>query len=624
METAAVSTAAKLREVALGPYEILIDKRHADGAYLMRPAEALRPYHRCVTQPLRSWAEATPERTFLAKRGADGQWRRLSYRQALDAVRRISQALLDRKDLSPERPVMVISGNDIEHALIGLAAMHVGLPYVPVSPSYALLSGDYQKLRHTVKLTTPGLVFANDARRFSKAIQAAFPGDTEVVATEGEVTHQPTTPFAALLEAQPTSAVDTAFAAITGDTIAKFLFTSGSTKLPKAVINTHGMLCANLQQYIQCYPFLAERPPVLVDWLPWHHTAGGNLNLNVALFRGGTFYIDDGKPVAELFGETIRNLREISPHTYCTVPKGLEELARAMRTDRQLRDSFFAELKSIFPGGAGLSESVRAELNQASVDAYGERVLLNSGLGMTETAPFAMTAHVTDWQVGELGIPAPGMEVKLAPVAGKLEVRYRGPNVTPGYWRDPEQTRRAFDDEGFFCSGDAARFIEPAHPERGLTFDGRLAEDFKLATGTFVSVGELRARLLAAGAPLIQDAVIAGQDRDEVTALIFLHLPSCREFVPQTPNPVTLADAAGSPEVRRHIQKALDAVASRSTGSSSRIARALLVVDAPSFDLGEVTDKGTINQRMVLNVRAQLVEQLYSMPVPPQILIAAS
>jgi len=605
--------------IALGPYDAVVERR-ADGAVLLRSTDPLGAYPTRYTEWLVRWAAERPDACFIAKRDTHGAWRRLRYGEALPKVRALGQALLER-GLGPERPLMILSGNDIEHALLALAAMHVGIPSVAMSPAYSLLSPDGERIRHAVQLLTPGLVFASDAAPFARAIEAAVPADVELVFTTGAIDGRRATPLAALLRTKPTEAVDRAHDSVGPDTIAKFLFTSGSTKLPKAVVNTHRMMCCNQVMYTQCYPFLSEEPPVLVDWLPWHHTAGGNADFGLVLCHGGTLYIDDGKPTPDGMAETIRTLREVGPTVYYTVPKGLEALAHEMKRDTALRDRFFSRLRLIFPAGAALPGPLKQTIEELALAACGRRIPMTMGLGMTETAPFAISAHLPDWQAGVIGLPAPGVEVKLAPCGDKLEVRYRGPSITPGYWRQPELAQEAFDDEGFFRSGDAACFIEEAAPARGLRFDGRITEDFKLISGTWVNVGALRGAVINAGAPYIHDAVITGHDRDTLGMLVFL-LPAASALSSRLQAGASLADIAGDPEVRAWAQALLDRLAAQATGSSHRIERAILLAEPASMERGEVTDKGSINQRAVLKARAALVERLYAAEPGPALLVA--
>jgi len=581
-----------------------------DGTTLVTSAEPLGAYPRRLTDRLLHWAERTPGRTLAARRDAAGGWRHLSYAQAVDGARRIAQALLDM-GLSVERPLAILSDNDLEHLLLGLGAMFAGVPYAPISPAYSTLSQDHGKLRHILGLLTPGLVFASNAAAFGRAIEAAVPGDVRLVLTAGAIAGRKALAFDELLAAPAGPAVDAAHAAVGPETIAKFLFTSGSTQLPKGVINTQRMLCANQQQLLQCFPGLADAPPVLVDWLPWNHTFGGNHNVGLVIYNGGTLYIDEGKPTPQAIGATLRNLREISPTVYYNVPKGFEEIANAMEGDATLREAFFRRVEMCFFAGAGLAQPVWDKLDRLAERSCGRRVRMVTGLGMTETSPFALCANGEDVKAGDVGLPAPAMELKLVPAGGKTELRYRGPNVTPGFWRAPGQTAEAFDDEGFYCSGDAVRPIDPARPGRGFAFDGRIAEDFKLSTGTFVSVGPLRARVIAAGDPCVQDVVVAGANRDELGLLIFPRLDACRALA-ALPAQAPAADVCSAPAVRAFFQTLVDAQWAAGSGSATRVARALVLAEPASIDRGEVTDKGSINQRAVLAHRAALVDRLYA------------
>jgi feruloyl-CoA synthase len=554
----------------------------------------------------------------LAKRvknadGSLGDWRHISYAEAWQSARSIAQALINRR-LSTERPVVIMSENDLEHALLSLGCLVAGVPYCAASPAYSTISQDFEKLRHILTTLTPGLVFAADAKRYGKAIEAAVGQDIEVVLHSGEIAGRATTTFASLLATPATPAVDAAMQATGPYTIAKFLFTSGSTKLPKAVINTQRMWCANQQQMAQSMPVLAETPPILVDWLPWNHTFGGNHNFGMVMYHGGTLFIDEGKPTTALMGETLRNLREIAPTVYFNVPTGFEAIATAMKTDDALRKTLLSRVQMFFYAGAALAQPIWDSLHESQEREVGERIVMGTGLGMTESGPFAIFVTSPFVKAGDLGVPTPGMELKLVPNSDKVEVRYKGPNITPGYWRAPQETEEAFDEEGFFCTGDAVKWIDENDVHQGLKFDGRIAEDFKLATGTFVSVGPLRGKIIAAGAPYVQDAVITGLNMHEVGAMIF---PTAAvRGLSGLGAEASMAEVLASVPVLAHFQNVLNGLAKTATGSASRVARMVLLSEPPSIDKGEVTDKGSINQRAVLKHRDTLVQALHAGTAP--------
>ena len=615
----AAPSSARYRDASVGGCVDATVQTRADGSQIIRSTEALRCYPDRLTDSLLQWAQAAPERTFVARRDKAGEWRRISYGQMLQRVQAVAQVLVDLR-LSVERPVAILSDNDIEYLTLALAAMWAGVPYVPVSSAYSLISQDYGKLRHILGTVTPGLVFASGPA-YARAIAAVVPADVTLVLTDGLgeaaaiglLAGRDVRAFDSLLFARPGLALAAANAAIGADTIAKFLFTSGSTKAPKGVINTHRMLCANQQQLRQCMGFLADEPPVLVDWLPWNHTFGGNHNIGLVLYNGGTLYIDDGKPTPKGIAQTLRNLREISPTIYFNVPRGLEEIAFAMDSDTLLRDTLFKRCKAIMFAGAGLSQPVWDKLEAHAEAAVGERVRIITGLGMTETAPACTFAVGTQVRSGWIGLPVPGVEVKLvkdASTGDKAEIRFRGPNVMPGYWRAADQTRDAFDDEGFYRTGDAAKWVDAAQPALGLMFDGRTAEDFKLSTGTFVSVGPLRAKITMAGDPCVQDAVITGLNQGDVGALIFPRPDECRKLAGLAEN-TPLPEVLHHPVVRAFFQTLADQLWRGATGSASRVARLHVLAEPPAIDAGEITDKGSINQRAVLTHRAALVEALY-------------
>ncbi|WP_425256575.1 feruloyl-CoA synthase [Rubrivivax sp. RP6-9] len=600
----------RYRPVRVGGCTEAVAERRPDGTLLLRSTEPLGAYPARLMDKLQEHAAATPDRVLAAQRGPDGAWITVTYAQMLQRARRLGQALAQR-GLSAERPIAILSDNDLDHLTLAFAAQWVGVPYAPVSAAYSLLSQDFAKLRHILGTLTPGLVFASHGAPFARAIAACVPADVEVVLAEGTLEGRATTRFAPLLDTEPGAAEAAAHAATGPDTIAKFLFTSGSTKQPKGVVNTQRMLCSNLQMIRQCFAFLQDEPPVLVDWLPWNHTFGGNHNVGIALYNGGSLYIDGGKPTPKGIAATLQNLREIAPTIYFNVPKGFEEIARAMDHDPALRRNLFSRVRAFMYAGAGLSQAVWDHLDRHAVAETGERICMFTGLGMTETAPSCTFAVGTQVKSGHIGLPAPGVDVKLVPADGKLEVRFRGPNVMPGYWRAPAETAAALDAEGFYCTGDAVTLLDAAHPERGLAFDGRIAEDFKLSTGTFVSVGPLRAKVILAGDPLVQDVVVAGINRDDLGLLVFPRLDDARRRF-GLPAEMDAATVLAQPAVRAFFQDLLDRLWAAGTGSANRPARALLLAEPPHIDRGEVTDKGSINQRAVLLHRADLVERLYA------------
>src|SRR5437870_11516405 len=608
----AASSGAPLRPISFGDPAVSIDHRD-DGTIYLRPKIALGEYPLRLTDRLHHWAKAEPNRIFMAERAAGGLWRQISYAQLLATSRHIASALLAR-GLSADKPVVILSGNSVDHALIAFGALYAGIPFCPVSPAYWLVSRDYGKLGYLMKLLTPGLVFADDATKFADALTANVSFGTEIAASRGAVPGRDVTTLADLMATPLHPRLDAVHEAIGPDTIAKFLCTSGSTGNPKAVINTHRMICANQVMLRETLAFLKDEPPVIVDWLPWNHTFGGNHNIGLTLYNGGSMYLDTGKPMPGGIEETVRNLREISPTVYFNVPKGYESLLPYLRDDKALRAKFFHRLHAMFFAGAALSPYVWNSLDELAVQETGFRVPVLTGLGATETAPFFMSVKPATSRSGHVGLPVSGNEAKLVPYHGKLEVRAKGPNVTPGYWRQPELSAAAFDDEGFYKLGDAIKPVDPEDFSAGFDFDGRIAEDFKLASGTWLSVGPLRARLIAACAPLFRDVVIAGINHDEVSALVILDLDGCRLVNPGLPADDLVAAASDS-LIREAFRERLTKFLAASTGSSTRITRAILIDSPLSIDRGEVTDKGSINQRAVLDHRSRLIEELYS-PTP--------
>jgi feruloyl-CoA synthase len=581
------------------------------GGFVLRSPVPLEPHARCVGEMLERWAREAPDRAFLAERAApesaatqsaatQSAWRTVTYAEALHSTRALAQALLDR-GLDGTRPLMVLSGNGIDHALLSLAAMHVGVPVAPVSTAYSLVAREPAKLRALADILRPGAIYAEDGGSFARAIEA-LALDVPCLVSRGA--------GACLDEAlrtAPTRAVDDAFARIGPDTVAKILFTSGSTGAPKGIVNTQRMLCSNQQAIAQTWTFLRERPPVVVDWLPWSHTFGGNHNFFLVLRHGGTLYVDAGKPALGLFDATVRNLKDVSPTLYFNVPRGFDMLATALETDGALAERFFADLDLLFYAAAALPQSTWTRLEEASRRVRGARrgrgrgrgrdgetVTMVSAWGATETAPLVTQVHFPIDRAGVIGLPAPGSELAFVPSGRKLEMRVRGPCVSPGAWRPGGGIEPiARDERGFYPTGDAGRLEDDAAPERGVVFDGRIAENFKLASGTWVHVGELRIAAVAACAPLVADAVVAGHDRDEVGLLVF-------------PGAGAVAGA-----LREELRARLAAFNASRPGTSTRVARALVMTEPPSIDAGEITDKGYINQRAVLDRRAELVERLY-------------
>ena len=610
----------RLRPVKLGPADVTVERR-SDGAVLMRSRNSLPPYPRMLTDRLVHWARAAPDRVFLAQREASGAWRTMNYAETYAAVRAIAAALIER-GLDADRPVAILSGNDIEHALLGLAAMHVGIPYAPISVPYSLLSQDFGKLKAIIETLTPGLVFAANGAAFARAIAVALPHGVEVVVTSSPPPERATTPFTQLMKAPSAADVEAAHARVKPDWPAKILFTSGSTGRPKGVENTHRMLCANQAMIRAALAFLADERPVIVDWLPWNHTFGSNHNFGLVLDNGGSLYIDEGRPLPGAIEATVRNLRDIAPTIYFNVPKGFEMLLPYLAADKALRKTFFSRLKVMFYAGAALAQHVLDAYEALAVRTTGERILFMSSLGSTETAPAALSCNWDCQRAGNVGLPLPGVELKLVPCEGKLEARLKGENIMPGYWRAPALTAEAFDDERFYKIGDALKFADLNDPAKGMLFDGRLAEDFKLATGSWVSVGPLRAAFIAHFAPLVRDVVLAGADRDEIAALIFPDLDACRKIGAGLPANAPAQLLLAERNVLEAFGRLIDTFAGASTGTSSRVTRGVLLAEPPSLDIGEMTDKGSINQRAVLTHRAAIVEELYAAPPPPHVIVA--
>ena len=580
------------------------------GGFILRSPAKLERYAANICSHLIDWAAQEPARVFLAQRCSTGDWRGVTYGDALLSVRALSQSLLDR-NVTADRPVMILSDNSIENGLLQLAGMFAGLPVSPVSPAYSLLSRDFGKLKFVFDLLKPRLVFAADGERFNDALSALDLDGVSVVVKQGVPVGIGATPIDELLTTKPTSAVDTAFSHVGPQTIAKILFTSGSTGMPKGVINTHRMMSSNQQAIAQIWPFVTRRPPQLVDWLPWNHTFGGNHNFNMILRNGGTLYIDAGKPAPGMFETSVDNLREIAPTAYFNVPRGFQMLAPYLEQDAAFRDHFFSNLDTIFYAAAALPQDVWARFEKLSMAALGKKIAMTSAWGLTESAPLATSVHFPIGRAGVIGLPVPGTELKMLPSAGKLELRLRGPNITPGYFRRDDLTREAFDEDGFYRTGDAGKFADPDEPAKGILFDGRVAEDFKLLTGSWVSTGMVRVGAISACTAVIQDAVVAGHDRDDIGLLIVPNIPGMAKVAGLGPD-ATLVDLLGHDKVRQTLHDDLAAYNSSNPASSTRIARVLVLREALDIDAGEITDKGYVNQRAVLERRQNLVVQLYS------------
>jgi feruloyl-CoA synthase len=598
-------------------------ERQADGSIVIRSAQELGHVPASLGVLLEQWATADPKRVFLAERDGTDGWRRITYGETARAARAIGQSLLDC-GLRSDRPLLILAENGIDHALMVLGALHVGVPVVPVSTAYARLSQDFGKLRHIFRLSAPGMIYVDEADRYAAALQAIGATTTQIAASRGALPGGVRLlPFAALAASRPGPAVGAAFAKVGPDTVAKILFTSGSTGEPKGVINTQGMLCANQESIASGWPFLSRRPPVIVDWLPWNHTFGANHNFNMMLRHGGTLYIDEGKPVPALIGRTVANLREVSPTVYFNVPRGYAALLDHLEKDTALRDSFFADLDMLFYAAAALPQGLWDRLEKLGLQVRGHKVPFVSSWGLTETSPLVTMVHYPIDRPGNIGVPAPGNTVRLVPEGDKLEIRVKGPSVTPGYFKSPELTAKAFDEQGWLRTGDAVRFADPADPAQGLLFDGRTAENFKLSSGTWVNVGMLRTAVITAGAPVIEDAVITGHDRDEIGLLIFPSLAGLRGLCPDAEPNTGLAAMVARAAVREALLAGLARYNAQAQGSSTRIARCLLLVEPPGIDANEITDKGYINQRAVLTRRAALVERLHSDPPAPEVIVIA-
>lgn len=577
----------------------------AGGGFLLESEQPLEDYAAHMGQLLQQQARRQPEALFLAERTGASAWREITYGQAWTAARNIAQALIDR-GLGQSRPLLILSGNSIDHALMMLGGFIAGVPVAPVSVAYSLMSGDFAKVHHIYNLVRPQLIFAERGAMFAKVLASLPRGEAEIVTSDAAPEGIAATPFSELLQTRATDAVDDRFNAVQPDWVAKYLFTSGSTGLPKGVINTHRMMASNQQAIAQIWPFLREARPVLLDWLPWNHTFGGNHNFNMVLRQGGRLYIDDGKPAPGMVEKTIANLREVSPTIYFNVPAGYAMLIPHLEKDEDLCRRFFKDLKMIFYAGAALPPDLWARLEALSIKTLGRRVTMTSSWGSTETAPLATAAHFPIERAGVIGVPVPGVQLKFVPNGAKFEIRVRGPNVTPGYLGDPEQTKTAFDEDGFYCIGDACKLADPDDPGKGIVFDGRIAEDFKLTTGTWVHVGGVRVAAIAACSPLLQDAVVTGHDAAYIGLLAW---------------PSAAAKEMPADELARQIAAKLAAHNAAQGGSSLKVRRVVLLSEPPSIDANEITDKGYINQRATLERRHADVKRLYAEPAGEGVIV---
>jgi feruloyl-CoA synthase len=583
----------------------IVAERRADGSIWLKSMTLLQPGARCVGDWLEHWARQAPDRIFLGERSSvDAAWTTVTYSDALRQVRSAGAWIL-AQGMSVERPLVILSDNSIEHALFALGAMHVGVPVASISPAYSLMSKDFDKLKTMVTLLDPGAIYVSSLRPFASALAAIKPLHSATIVSGGGDSGD-AIPFHTIAATPEIDAVARAFAAITPDSIAKFLFTSGSTGTPKAVINTQRMLTSSQQAKAQTWSFLDHGDLVILDWLPWSHTFGANHNFNLVLRNGGTLYIDGGKPAPGLFATSLANLRSVMPTVYFNVPRGFDMLIAALRDDEELRRRFFSEVKFAFYAGAALPQNLWDALQDLSIKTTGRAMPMVSAWGSTETSPLATDCHFQAARSGNIGVPIPGTELKLVRSGDKLEVRVRGPNVTPGYWKAPELTAKAFDEDGFYLIGDAVTLADPERPELGLFFDGRVAEDFKLTSGTWVSVGTLRVAGISALAPLAQDIVVTGHGGDHVRFLVFPNIAACRAHAGLADS-AGVDDVIGSEKVRAVIAQGLAKLKAQGGGSSTFATRAVLLSEPASVDGGEITDKGYVNQRAVLTRRAAAV-----------------
>jgi feruloyl-CoA synthase len=632
-----LSTAPSDLSLTPGPFAPAQVEREdrPDGAILLRSRTHLAPYPTSVAEVFAAGCAAHPDRVLVAdRRGPGNEWYRVTWGEARDQVAAVAGWLTEQGYAS--RPVMVLSGNSVEHLLLTLACYQVGSPIAPVSVAYSLLSADHDKIHRMAAVARPAVVYAEDAVTFGPALDAvravAADLDGDVPPTVSRDGGHGTIPFSDLLgQGGEPGARRLAGAVPAGarpgtapgaDTVAKLLFTSGSTGEPKAVTTTHRMLCANQRAMQQVWPWLAETPPVLLDWLPWSHTFGGSHNVNMVLFNGGSLYVDDGRPAPGLIDKTLANLSDVAPTVFFNVPLGYAQLVPRLAADPALARRFFAELRVVFFAAAALPQPLWDQLKDLAARYADHPVAVTTSWGATETAPAATSAHFASDRADCIGVPIPGVEIKLALAdGGKREIRVRGPHVTSGYFERPDLTERAFDDEGFYRTGDAVELIDDGDPSRGVRFAGRIAEDFKLDTGTWVNVAAVKAGLLSACGGVLQDCVVTGHDRSSVAAMAWLNPAAASHLLPGYRLEDGVRPLIDAPGVRTHLAESL-ATMNAGLGSARRVTRLLLLTEPARLDAGEITDKGYVNQRATLARRAGAVEALYTDAPHPDIVEA--
>ena len=591
-------------KLSFPPQELDVEKRE-DGTLILRSPIKLEEYEVNVGNKFKKTCEQVPENIWLAERD-NGEWTKLSYKKALKNINSISQYIIDN-GLNQKKPIMILSGNSINHGLLNLAGLFCGVPVAPISVAYSIMSSDYAKLKHCFELVDPGLIFVEDGIMFEKALENLPLDNIKVICTKNPVLKYNMELFKNLLCIVPNNEIEKTYNAVTPSYIAKYLFTSGSTGMPKGVINTQKMLCVNMQQGHQVRP-QEFGESIIVDWLPWNHTMGGNLSLNGIFWNGGTMYIDNGKPIPSLFLNTIKNLKEISPTSYGSVPAGLAMLLEALKSDKELCKSFFKNLSFISYGGASLPPEIWYGIRDLAKNTTGNDIDLVSGWGATETAPLSTSTYFKLDKPGNIGLPVPGIEIKMIPVGNKMELRVKGPNVTPGYLKRNDLTKKAFDEEGFYIIGDAGRLVDANDPSRGIDFDGRVVENFKMLTGTWVDVGSLRLAVVNSCAPLLQDGLVTGHDKNYLGFLAWPNIEACKKFLGQE---LEVKEIINHPLLREEIKRNIVIHNKNFPGSSTKIKKLILMHIPPSFDNNEITDKGYVNQSSALAARADLVNKLY-------------